>query len=154
MAKGNNNLLLFGLMGLGAWLWYNNHNKLSNAYLRNLSYSIPSFDIKGDTVDVHIRIDNPNSQDIAIQSIVGNVIVDSEHIGRVAAYYQGEGLIIHGNNYSIIPVNIKVNLVETIALLASKLATGKMLNARFIGIISIDHTPINLQISMSKNVAA
>lgn len=146
MAKGGSHILLWLGGGIAAWWLYKHSDMNGNAYLKHLQYSITSFSVAGNMVTLQLRIDNPNTHEIELRSVVGDVFANGIHVGRITNYYTGNaGLVIHGNDATILAMSVKLNTLDTITFLLSLLSKGKPVY-EFRGTLNIDDSPIQMAV--------
>lgn len=136
------NLVYIGLAILGIKYFA---NRASGArYLTGVRLQIKGVAPVGlNEIQVTFNIDNPNTKDAVVKSVVGDVYVNNTKVARVQTYNQ---VTVKGNAATIYPVSAKINLVRAARSVADLIKGVAGSTIRFVGTANIDNVaqPVNV----------
>lgn len=98
-------------------------------------------------LQITFNIDNPNTRDSVVKSVVGDVYVNDKKVARVQTYNQ---VTVRGNASTIYPVLTKLNPVRAIQSIVEMVKGLPGSTVRFIGTANIDDIaqPINVSYTL------
>lgn len=156
-AQDNSNdvLLWAGLIGLGGALLYfgkgtkreftaRDAARQRTEYAHGIRAEIVRVTMRGQWVQLHLSIDNPNTTDVVLRSLVGDLYINQVKVANVAWY--GE-TTIRGNHNTRLTVEAKLKILNAIAE-AMALLQGQTAGTTvtFIGTMNVNNNPEQLNI--------
>lgn len=139
------NVLLLGAAAAG--LYYFRNTSKTNRYISGLRFFIAGLDIKNNILTIQLKIQNPNSQDKTVRSIVGDVYVNNTKVGNASSF---NTVIVAGNRETFYNVDVRLkvlSIINNIADLTKGFAGSTLV---FKGNANVDNAvlPINVKFSI------
>lgn len=104
--------------------------RLHHAEIAGLAVSLPPN--VGVLLLIHVDIYNPNSYDVAVRAVRGQVVLAGRHTVPVQFAAEGEGLWLESDTTSRVVVPVEVPLTTSLAVLGESVQTP-MIHFRFTG---------------------
>lgn len=137
MGKGFN-ILALGLLALVGWSFINKANagKKILVNFRTLKLlSTSGFSLP--TIQAIFTLQNPTSQQIQINSLVGSLFVNGKHLSNISSFQK---ITVPGNNEIDLPINIKTGIVDAVRNVVSLLKNKKQkLSVTFEGNVNAEN---------------
>lgn len=125
MGKGIN-IFIVGLLALVGWSYISKANagkKIQVAFRTLKLLSTKGFSLP--TIQAVFTLQNPSSQQIQINSLVGSLFVNGQHLSNISSF---EKITIPANNEIDYAINIKTGIIDVVKNVISIL---KMKNKKF-----------------------
>lgn len=104
--------------------------RLNHAEVAGLAVSLPPS--VGVLLLIHVDVFNPNSYDVAVRAVRGQVLLAGRHSVPVNFAAKGEGLWLEADKTSRMVIPVEVPLTTSLAVLAETVQTP-MVNYQFTG---------------------
>lgn len=95
-------------------------------------------------LQITFNVDNPNTKDSVIKSVVGDVYVNNAKVARVQTYNQ---VTVRGNSATTYPVMVKLNPVRAVKSIVDMVKGIAGSTVRFIGTANIDDVAQSINVS-------
>ena len=99
------------------------------------------------TIQAIFTIQNPSSQQITINSLVGELLLNGKLLSNLSNF---EKIIVPGNNQVDLPINIRIGLIDVISNVISLLKQKGKVTAQFEGNVNAENfiIPVTQTISI------
>lgn len=140
------NFLLLGLLGAGAYYFLDKSKQ--GRFNAGVRVQITGVRIEAAKLLVKFAIQNPNSKDVVVRSLFGEVAINGRKVGRVQLQ---KPMTIKANDTSTLELAVAIKLINTIttvAQLTQGVVGSKIL---FTGTVNADNvaTPLNIEYEIS-----
>lgn len=147
MARNSENTSLpiwLGVFGLAGYAMYKYKQKGVQQMAQNIKVYISGAKFVGENLEIGLVFLNPNSIDIPVRSVVGNIYVNNVKISRVEFFSLKN---IKANSKSVIPIRVVLNyynLSNELINLVTKQRTG--ITIQFDGVVNANNIPYPVKI--------
>lgn len=115
-----------------------------NRFLAGIRMRITKVNLQGQNLFVTFLIQNPNSENIVIRSVVGDFFINNRKVGNVSSFVMTN---VAPNNETYFTVAVNVKFVNLLAVWYKYVEKTTAINTRFVGTININNKPFPVNVS-------
>jgi len=114
---------------------------------RNMKLKIQGIHVENDgTMNIDMLVQNPNSQDFSIKSVIGNLVINKNPVASINMF---GNYVVRGNDQETIPLTAKVSGVDVFHALQKYFAAGKV-SLFFQGTINVNDKAVPMTLSYAR----